>query len=94
MMHLENNLFEGGIPSEIGKLNKLQDFLAGNNLFSSFPSEMGRLTFADTISVYGNELRGTLPTDLGRLRRLSKLTCWSQHLSKLLPSSNKCNFCL
>ena len=67
-----DNMLSGPLPSEIGSLRRLQDFLGGENMFSSMPSELGRLTFCDTLSLYQNDIRGTIPSSLASLRRLSE----------------------
>jgi hypothetical protein len=90
MMNLEDNMLSGALPSELGQLNKLQDLLAGMNLFSALPSELGRLSFLDSLSLHDNDIQGTIPTDLGRLRRLSEfvLIVTSTHQIKTSLCSN------
>ena len=83
---IEDNLLSGPIPSEIGNLRRLQSFQGGSNMFTSIPTELGRLTFLDTLSLFENNLEGTIPSELSGILRLILLDLSNNGLSGPIPS--------
>jgi Leucine-rich repeat (LRR) protein len=83
---IENNMITGAIPTEIGDLRRLQSFYGGSNMLSSLPSEIGRLTFLDTLALQQNTFMGTIPSELSRIQRLLILDLSSNSLSGPIPS--------
>lgn len=69
-LNIENNLLTGPLPTEIGNLRGLQSFHGGSNILSSLPSEIGRLTFLDTLQLEQNAFTGTIPSEISRMQRL------------------------
>ncbi len=86
ILALENNMLTGPIPSEIGNLRRLQSFRAGSNILTSLPSELGRLTFMDTLSLFENEIKGTIPSEISRIRRLILLDLSDNAFTGTIPS--------
>jgi len=79
MKHLDLSLslFDGSIPSEIGKLTNLSFLNLGKNSFSpnTFPSAFSNLISLNTLSLFENELTGTIPSWISRLP-LEHLYLW------------------
>ena len=84
---LDNNQLSGSIPSELGKLTKLEWlYLWGNQLSGNIPSELGNLTNLKTLSLDSNQLSGSIPPELGNLTKLESLSLWGNELSGNIPS--------
>lgn len=84
---MDENLFSGSLPSEVGLLTSLTRLgLNGNVLTGSLPSELGLLTSLFELRLGRNSLTGTLPSDLGSLTRLSVLVLSGNSMTGTLPS--------
>ena len=65
---LQKRGLTGGIPSEIGRLDALQElWLYNNDLSGAIPPEMGKLADLRGLFVSSNKLRGQIPEALNRL---------------------------
>ncbi|TYG71759.1 hypothetical protein ES288_D05G424100v1 [Gossypium darwinii] len=70
----DRELFEGGIPKVIGKLNLLKGLnLSHNNLNGDIPTSIGNLTSLEWLDLSSNRLSGTIPNRLADLPFLSSL---------------------
>ncbi|CAH9137938.1 unnamed protein product [Cuscuta epithymum] len=62
-MSLENNMFNGTVPKELGKLVNLERFIiSANNLSGELPMELNTLTKLTEIRLSRNNFRGKLPS--------------------------------
>jgi hypothetical protein len=72
-----------GIPTEIGRLSRLQNRLSISNTLStnediksglagSIPTELGQLIGLEELNLEGNNFSGSLPTELGMLSSLKR----------------------
>lgn len=79
---------ENGIPTEIGKLKKLERFDCREVLYKgalssmAFPADMTQLTYLDISS---NELSGTIPTTFAALTNIQELNIGNNKISGSLP---------
>ena len=60
--------------------------LATNGLSGSIPSELGRLSHLQKLSIGGNRLSGTIPDAIGRLTHLKELVLANNQLSGRIPT--------
>lgn len=65
-------LFSAGIPSEIGKLKKLETLSLNGNRIQQLPPTLGQLKALRTLSLAGNQI-SEFPSGLGTLRQLDLL---------------------
>lgn len=65
-------LFSAGIPSEIGKLKKLETLSLNGNRIQQLPPTVGQLKALRTLSLAGNQI-SEFPSGLGTLRHLDLL---------------------
>ncbi|RXH98219.1 hypothetical protein DVH24_010544 [Malus domestica] len=73
-LNLNDNLFQGKIPTTIGQLRELQSLDLGmNSLNSSIPSELGHCTDLTHLSLASNFLSGELPQSLSNLNSILHL---------------------
>ncbi|CAN6457720.1 unnamed protein product [Victoria cruziana] len=80
-MDLSNNQISGGIPSEVGRLTKLQELdLSSNNLSGSIPDELGNCNQLILLKVSSNSLNGTIPFQIGNLAQLQMLLDLSNNM--------------
>lgn len=88
ILRLQNNVFSGRIPSEVGLGSLLQyiDF-GGNDLQNVLPTELGLLSSQLVLlDASYNRLTGALPTELGSVRNLSRLKLQGNELSQSIPT--------
>lgn len=84
--HLNNDKFNGEIPSIIGQFIGLEELILSNNrLTGSIPIQIGRLRNISKLSVSYNNLKGTISTDFSKLNKLKILHL---HNNKLEGSVN------
>ena len=72
----------GTIPAEIGDLDKLDEFIANNNLVAELPVEIGTCVELTALNFEGNQLT-TLPAEIGNLDKLISLTLSTNFISTL-----------
>ncbi|KAJ7009019.1 hypothetical protein NC653_007614 [Populus alba x Populus x berolinensis] len=85
-LQVQNNLFSGNIPPEIGKLTMLQYLFLYNNSFSgSIPPEIGNLKELSSLDLSGNQLSGPLPPTLWNLKNLQTLNLFSNNINGKIP---------
>ena len=60
--------------------------LSENELNGTIPSELGNLTYLETLNLSENQLRGTIPPELGNLTNLAVLNLFDNRLSGTIPS--------
>ncbi|KAL0913724.1 hypothetical protein M5K25_017206 [Dendrobium thyrsiflorum] len=71
---LNNNLFFGTIPKQIGMLKNLAVLdLSVNRLSGPIPTELGNLTSITKINLHYNGLTGCIPAEFGKLLNLVEL---------------------
>ncbi|KAL1080872.1 hypothetical protein V6Z11_D09G025600, partial [Gossypium hirsutum] len=88
LLWLDSNLFEGFIPSDIGKLKNLNVlYLSNNKLTGSIPSSLCHLTNLFSLYLDRNLLHGSIPFEIGNMKNLMMLKLDSNHLSNSIPSS-------
>ena len=82
-----NIALTGTIPSEIGELTALKEFIFFNNaLTGTIPTEIGSLTALTYIYININELTGPIPSEIGGLTALERLILTSTDLNSPIPS--------
>ena len=69
ILNVSGNSLTGSLPSEIGKLKKLEELYASDNLMTGVPAELGQLSKLRIIDYSDNDLSG-LPFELGNLSNL------------------------
>ena len=85
-LYLHNNDLSGDIPSELGKLARLQRMnLGGNDLVGEIPSELGDLSNLKSLSLTSNSMSGDIPSELGDLTNLTNLWLNGNQLSGEIP---------
>ncbi|XP_026459900.1 probable LRR receptor-like serine/threonine-protein kinase At3g47570 [Papaver somniferum] len=83
-----SNLY-GNIPSEIGKLSRLEFFqVSGNNLSGTIPAQLFNISSIYLFAAADNQLHGSIPSNLGNtLPNLRTLALGGNVFSGSLPSS-------
>mmetsp|Transcript_1372 Transcript_1372/g.3439 ORF Transcript_1372/g.3439 Transcript_1372/m.3439 type:complete len:181 (+) Transcript_1372:210-752(+) len=65
-IYMDSNLLNGAIPTEFGKLSKLQSAAFDrNHLDGTLPSELGQASSLLYLTMHGNQMQGTLPSEFG-----------------------------
>ena len=83
----ERNRLTGPIPSDLGRLSKLEWLsLSRNRLTGPIPSDLGRLSKLEWLSLSRNELTGPIPADLSNLTSLSLLALGGNQLTGPVPT--------
>mmetsp|Transcript_107254 Transcript_107254/g.311533 ORF Transcript_107254/g.311533 Transcript_107254/m.311533 type:complete len:182 (-) Transcript_107254:833-1378(-) len=62
--------YTGTVPTELGLftgLNYLYIADGGNNLYGTFPTQIGHLSRTSSFHCYGASMTGTLPTEIGKM---------------------------
>ncbi|OMO92970.1 Leucine-rich repeat, typical subtype [Corchorus olitorius] len=87
--HLDNNMFSGPIPHDIGdKMPLLSDFdISFNSLTGSIPSSISNLTSLLTFVVSGNKLTGSIPDIWNNIPALYVIDMSNNSLSGEIPQS-------
>lgn len=80
--------FTGGVPSQLGSLQKLSYLdLTGNNLSSVIPSQLGLLHKLETgLYLPNNKFSGSIPTELGELKLVRRVDLEGNQLTGRIPS--------
>ena len=77
----------GGIPAELGNLDKLTSLGFNNNgLTGGIPAELGGLGNLRELSIYENGLTGEIPAELGGLANLRTLWISNNRLTGAIPA--------
>ncbi|MDE0554901.1 MAG: leucine-rich repeat domain-containing protein, partial [Candidatus Poribacteria bacterium] len=85
-LSLWNNRLNGQIPSELGRLEKLEFlWLHSNQLSGSIPSQLGQLANLTQLGLHNNQLSGSIPSQLGQLTNLIELSLFNNRLSGSIP---------
>ncbi|XP_020977788.1 protein NSP-INTERACTING KINASE 1 isoform X3 [Arachis ipaensis] len=83
---LQNNNITGPIPSELGKLPKLQTLDLSNNFFSGeIPPSLGHLRSLQYMRLNNNSLHGELPESLANMTQLAFLDLSYNNISGPIP---------
>lgn len=64
-------------------------WLDGNAISQSIPTQIGKLTHLESLSIANTQLTGTLPTELGQLTNLRRVWLSNNQLSGQIPSELK-----
>ncbi|KAL3654351.1 Protein NSP-INTERACTING KINASE 2 [Castilleja foliolosa] len=84
---LQDNNITGAIPSELGKLAKLQAIdLSDNLLTGQIPFSLSQLNTLQYLRLNNNSLTGTIPIALGNLTQLTFLDLSFNNLSGPVPT--------
>ncbi|KAL2642588.1 hypothetical protein R1flu_010175 [Riccia fluitans] len=85
-LNLQNNVFTGFIPTELGNMTTLQELrLGGNPLQGFIPSGLGNNVNMYYLNIASTNLTGSLPPDLGQLQNLTYMFFDSNLLSGPIP---------
>lgn len=84
---MDNNMFTGPIPSELGQMHNNMTWmhLHHNQLTGTIPSELSKLTKLEELSLDNNFLTGTLPSELTELTMLQRGSFADNSLTGALP---------
>ncbi|OWM85808.1 hypothetical protein CDL15_Pgr012058 [Punica granatum] len=83
-----NNIYEGGLPLQIGNLLELVRLDAAScGLSGEIPIEIGKLQKLDTLFLHMNSLSGPLTRELGQLSSLKSMDLSENMLSGEIPES-------
>ena len=89
---LSNNNLIGTIPTQIGAMKDLNQFILENNvgLTGSIPTEIGDCAYLSNLSLggftVGTNIGGTIPTEIGSLTRLRLLYLRNTELTGTIPT--------
>jgi Leucine-rich repeat (LRR) protein len=86
-LNLGGNKLKGTIPSTIGQLTELNDWLefCGNQLTGSIPNTIGQLTGLILLGFDVNQLDGSIPSSIGQLVGLAHLGLGSNQFTGTVP---------
>ena len=88
MLDLSRNNFEGKIPEDFGKLQKLTWLgLSVNSLSGVIPESIGLLPSLVNFHVFSNNLSGTIPPEFGRFSKLKTFHIANNSLIGKLPEN-------
>ena len=85
MLDLSGNAFNGNIPSDIGKMQSLEEIMLYNNkLTGTIPNQITFLKNVNRISMSYNDFKGTIPSEFGKMEHLTLLHLHSNRLTGTL----------
>lgn len=80
------NVFDGGIPVELGRLSNLVRLdIANSCLSGNIPPILGTLSNLDSLFLQTNNLVGSIPPELGNLTNLKSLDLSNNRLTGIIP---------
>lgn len=86
LLNLSHNTLNGGLPVQVGNLNKLSAIdLSANNLSGEIPSTIGDCSSLEFLNLQRNFFHGSIPTSLPSLKGLSHLDLSQNNLSGEIP---------
>jgi Leucine-rich repeat (LRR) protein len=87
-LRLDANGLNGTLPSELGLLVGLREFLNvfDNDLSGQIPTELGLLTNLELLDVGSNRLTGLLPSEISSLARAVGIGVQQNELSGTVPT--------
>ncbi|XP_059630664.1 LRR receptor-like serine/threonine-protein kinase EFR isoform X2 [Cornus florida] len=78
--------FEGTIPRDIGKLQKLEDiYLGRNKITGTIPHSLGNISSLLLLAMENNYIQGEMPPELGQLSSLMALNFGDNQLTGVIP---------
>ncbi|KAG5013702.1 hypothetical protein JHK86_025963 [Glycine max] len=87
ILTMEINHFEGSIPANFGKFQKLQRLeLSRNKLSGDMPNFIGNLTQLYFLGIAENVLEGKIPPSIGNCQKLQYLNLYNNNLRGSIPS--------
>merc|ERR1711957_1153340 len=73
LISIDDNNFNGNIPSELGSMTNLNNLkMTSNNFRGSIPSQIGSLTKLVNLELRSNFLTGSVPKTFSKLSNLGK----------------------
>ncbi|XVF68977.1 hypothetical protein PTKIN_Ptkin11bG0044400 [Pterospermum kingtungense] len=88
LINLQDNNFYGVIPSEIGRLSRLESLILPNSSFGgTIPANLTHCSNLIQFNASRNNLVGNIPTELGNLLKLQILYISYNNLTGQLPAS-------
>ncbi|WCJ27276.1 Leucine-rich repeat transmembrane protein kinase [Euphorbia peplus] len=87
-LSIENNLFSGTLPPEIGNLVNMEILiLSANNLTGNLPQSLSNLTKLTQLRISSNNFTGKLPSYIQNWKNIQKLEIQASGLEGPIPSS-------
>ncbi|XP_021599237.1 probable LRR receptor-like serine/threonine-protein kinase At1g07650 [Manihot esculenta] len=87
-LNLENNMFYGPVPAELGNLVDLESLiLSANNLSGSLPQNLTMITNLTDFRISGNNFSGKIPSLIQNWKGLKRLEIQGSGLEGPIPSS-------
>lgn len=84
---ISRNLLGGSLPTQLGRLTKLENFEGYSNDFTgTLPTEFGKCQSLRRMDIFNNKLNGTLPTEIGNMKKLSIFHVKSNKMDGTIPS--------
>ena len=85
---LQNNSFQGTVPSEMGGLFRLRVVVLSNNSFEGkIPTNLTNCSELRELNLIDNKLEGKIPKELGSLLKLTALGLSINNLTGKIPAS-------
>lgn len=86
-LRLSFNMLKGPIPTELGKLTKMEALtMYGNHLSGPMPSELALMTDISFLNTFGNSLT-SIPTEIGLMTSLTTLWVSDNSFKGQIPST-------
>ncbi|KAL5199830.1 hypothetical protein ABZP36_021033 [Zizania latifolia] len=87
-LNLSNNLLQGSLPLQIGKMEMIKALdLSMNNLSGAIPTQIISCVALECLNLSRNALQGSVPTSIGDLPNLHVIDVSFNGLTGVLPSS-------